>query len=230
MRKHILLVFLMLSLSLMAQQKVAIYVTSSSNVDSSIKEIVGSELVSGFVTNKNYQAIERTADFLKELAKEQEYQRSGNVDDQQISALGRQFGVDLVCVANITPFKDSYYINARLINAENATVQATARETSALASLEDFVQVTEHLASKLMGNAIAVQTAASELPKEYSQIQSGTRYMQPIEIDNTGKYTKVLFKFATANPDKIKASVSSYAQDLKTGIKYKFRRIGHFVG
>lgn len=211
-----------LSLTTIAQQKkVAVYVTGSEAIDEATKQIVGSELVAAFVTNSEYNAVERTADFLRELNQEQVYQRSGNVDDQQISDMGKQFGVDQVCVANITPFREAYYINARLINVETATVQAAAREISSLNTLDEFVSACEKLASKLVGRE--AQAKAEEIDsKEYSLVTSGDPYMTPIEIDNTGAYTKAVFKYVTAVPSRIIISLSSYAQDDKTGKQYPF--------
>ena len=219
-----LLVILLSALSLTAfaqQKKVAVYVTGPESVEEATRQIVGSELVAAIVLNEEYSAVERTADFLKELNREQAYQRSGNVDDQQISNMGKQFGVDLVCVAIITPFREAYYINARLINVETATVQASARETSALNTLDEFIDACEHLASKLVGRE--ARTKAMEIEsEEYSLITYGDPYMTPIEIDNTGTYTKAVFKYVTATPNKIIVSLSSYAQDDQTGLQYKF--------
>ena len=224
MRKALLFILTALSSSVFAQQKVAIYVTGPDTLDISIKEIVGSELVSGIVLNKDYVAVERTADFLQEIGKEQSYQRSGNVDDEQISEIGRQFGVDLVCVAKITPFKNanSAYLSARLINVEAATVLAAATEKASLASLEELIKATENLSSKLVGTkAVEIRAAAEVLAEEYSIIQKGDPYMQPIEIDNTGTYTRFVFKFATPQADRIRLAADCYAQDNKSGKKYK---------
>lgn len=223
MQKICLFIFLAISVMAVSQQKVAIYVTAPESLDAPIKEIIGSELVSGIVLNKDYVAVERTSDFLKEIVKEQDYQRSGNVDDAQISEIGRQLGADIVCVANITPFKTSYYLTARLIDVETAMVIVAAKEIAVSDDLSDLVAAAEGLSSKLVGvEAKAIKEAAEELPKEYSVIQSGNPYMQPVEIDNTGTYARFTFKFATPYNDKIKVSLNSYAKDDKTGIKYHF--------
>ncbi len=136
---------------MMAQKKVAVYVTSDDpKVDNAQKEIIGGELVAAIVNTKQYKAVERTSDFLSQISKEQGYQHSGNVDDDQISALGKQFGVDYVCVATIIPYKNTYYIQARLIDVETATVQAIARETSTLASPDDLMTAAGLVAHSLI--------------------------------------------------------------------------------
>ena len=220
MKKLLFFIILAFSGIVSAQQKVAIYVTGSEEVENSVKKIVSDELLAGIVKNKEFIAVERSADFLAEIQKEQAYQRSGQVNDLQISELGKQFGVDLVCVANITPFRDSYYINARLINVETATVQATARETSALNTLDEFLQTSESLASKLVGKK-AAESAQETLTKEYSLILKGVPEAQPIELDNTGAYCKITFKFITPTAERIKIAPTSYIKDEETGIKYK---------
>ena len=114
MRKIVICAILIIvSLCCSAQTKVAVYVTSSDDTEKGILKIIGSELTSAIVATKEYSAVERTSDFLSKIAEEQAFQRTGAVDDAQISALGKQFGVDMVCVVDVIKFKDIYYINAR---------------------------------------------------------------------------------------------------------------------
>ena len=109
------------------KQKVAIYTTDNSGQN--IAEFVGEFLTNAIVKRKTYNAVERTNEFLKEIAKEQGYQRSGNVDDNQISRYGKQMGVDLVCVVKIRKTSGQTFMSARLIEVESATLKATARPT-----------------------------------------------------------------------------------------------------
>lgn len=154
MKKQILLFLaLCFPMMLMAQNKVAVYVMSSTdNVKDNVKKIVGCELVAAIVNTKQYKAVERTSDFLQQINKEQNYQRSGNVDDDQISALGKQFGVDYVCVANIMPYKNTYYVQARVIDVETATVLSFARITSSLLDLDDIISSVKQLSDQLIDN------------------------------------------------------------------------------
>ncbi len=156
--KRILFIMLMcLPMVAVAQEnatpkKVAVYVASNDeNVNNTTKGIVGSEIVRAIVKTKKYQAVERTADFLKQIGKEQGYQRSGNVDDGQISALGKQFGVNFVCVADVMPFGDKIYIQARLIDVETATVLEFARETSSSSNIDQIIAASEKVAFALVG-------------------------------------------------------------------------------
>jgi hypothetical protein len=150
MKRFFSIAFLLLPCLLFAQTKVAIYVTSTDNVPRETKKVVGSEIVSAFVATEQYSAIERTTEFLSGINKEQEYQRGGTVDDTQICELGRQFGVDLVCVADLTIYKGEYYIQARLIDVEKAIVLATAREIAQLENLDDIMKLASNLAQTLI--------------------------------------------------------------------------------
>lgn len=160
---------------LMAQQKVAVYVTSSSNdVDDAAKQIIGTELVSAIIETKQYDAVERTSDFLKQISTEQGYQRSGNVDDHQISALGKQFGVDYVCVANLVVYNGSkYYIQARLIDVETATVHSVARETSSVDNIDDMILASSKVASALFNIDIAYNTVSNNNANIQNQQSAG---------------------------------------------------------
>lgn len=133
------------------QKKVAVYVTGE---QSGVTKILGDQLVSAFSKSSEYVAIERTRSFLAELSKEQNYQRSGAVDDVEISRLGKQFGVQYVCVADIAEAFGKQYVSTRLINVENAEVVGTANEYSEMNSMEELIRVSNVLKAQLLGNGI----------------------------------------------------------------------------
>jgi hypothetical protein len=99
------------------KQKLAVYITESS--DDFASKIVRSRLVQNFTNSGVYVAVDRTSDFQSELKR----QYSGKVDDSQITELGRQFGVNQVCVARIL---GDGYTYARIINVETSIILATA--------------------------------------------------------------------------------------------------------
>lgn len=101
-------------------QKVAVYVTGGE--EEGLNEFVGAYLVDAITHNSAYAAIERTEEFLKAISAEQEYQRTGMVDDEQIAKLGRQFGVKQVCVVKIGKVAGKQFVQARLLDAETAAV------------------------------------------------------------------------------------------------------------
>lgn len=147
MKKLLILLLSVLSLTAFAQQKkVAVYVTGNDPINS----IMGDHLVDGIAHNGKYIAVERTASFLNELSKEQSYQRTGAVDDNDISRLGKQFGVAYVCVA--TPFDvwGEKYISARMIDVERAEVIATSSANGKVENSAQFLSVLNTLVNGLL--------------------------------------------------------------------------------
>lgn len=144
-----LLAFLLLLVAAQAQQKtVAVYVTGE---QSDVSKILGDRLVEAFSKSSDYKAVERTSSFLAEISKEQNYQRTGAVDDKEISRIGKQFGVQYVCVTDISEAFGKKYVSARLINVENAEIINSANEYSELNSMEELIRVSDALNSQLLG-------------------------------------------------------------------------------
>lgn len=157
MKKYLLLFALLLGFafsSAMAQEaapkkKVAVYMTGS-DVDSSIKKVIGSKIVSAVTNTSGFAAVERTSDFLAALSKEQDYQASGEVRDSQIAKLGQRFGVRFVIVADVNEVFDEYFIDARLINVETGLVERTADVTGEMNSAQQVVRMAQTLAADLL--------------------------------------------------------------------------------
>lgn len=142
--------FLVLSLTMFAQQKkVAVYVTGE---DAGINKVLGSKLVSAIARSNEFSAIERTESFLAELSKEQNYQRTGAVDDSELSRLGKQFGVQYICVAAVSDAFNEKYLSARLIDVETAQVERTASSSGAMQSLDGIVAAANSVSNDLLSS------------------------------------------------------------------------------
>lgn len=150
MKKLLILLLSVFSLSVVAQQKkVAVYVTGNDPIN----DIVGSRLVDGIAKSGKYIAIERTASFLSELSKEQNYQSTGAVDDSEISRLGKQFGVDYVCVASaFDVWGGEKYISTRLIDVESAEVVVSSSSNGAIANSSQLISVLNTLSDGLLSS------------------------------------------------------------------------------
>ena len=127
-------------------KKVAVYV--SGGEEEGFGEFVGAYLVDAITYNDGYTAVERTAEFLKALNKEHEYQRSGMVDDEQIAKLGKQFGTKLVCMVKIGNVNDKSFVQARLLEVETATVRNSTKPF--LFTLDDLEEVCVSVATQLL--------------------------------------------------------------------------------
>lgn len=151
------------------QQKVAVYVTGGQ--DAGINKVLGDQLVSAIAKSGKYIAIERTASFLAELGKEQNYQRTGAVDDNELSRLGKQFGVQLVCIAEVNNVFGKKYVSARLIDVESAEVVNTSNTNSNLNTMEELLKVTQMLTKELTGKTAKEQ--ATEIAKANAEKEAG---------------------------------------------------------
>jgi hypothetical protein len=170
MKKTLILLLAIMSTSIsysQTKQKVAVYVTGA---EEGINEFMGAYLVDAIVHSSNYLAVERTADFLRELNKEQSYQLSGAVDDDQISQLGKQFGVQFVCVAKVGKIGEKQFVSARLIDVETATVKSSTKPV--LFTTEDIDKSCAAVAISLIsGEPIdikrpaVIETTPAEQPK-----------------------------------------------------------------
>ena len=156
MKKLFIILLSVLSLTAFAQQKVAVYVTGQ---ESGIKKVLGDQLVAAFAKSGKYMAIERTASFLAEMKREQNYQATGVVDDNELSRLGKQFGVQLVCVADVSDVFRQKYVSARLIDVETAEVVNTANMSSPMSSMDELLNVTDYIANELTSETVQEKAA-----------------------------------------------------------------------
>lgn len=129
--------------------KIAVYVIKTGNRDVDI--VLGDQLVRGFVNNEGFVAVERSNAFLKQLKKENGYQYSGMVDDNdRIAELGKQFGVQYVCVVKTISYGGSYFINARILNVETVEVKAVYNlENKTLNNIENVIDVASKIINEL---------------------------------------------------------------------------------
>ncbi|MBO4689514.1 MAG: hypothetical protein J5621_01435 [Paludibacteraceae bacterium] len=202
--KKIFLLLLVLPTMLMAQRKVAVFVTGNESLDPEVKEILGSELTSGIASSREFQAVESSASFAQ----------VNSQDNQQLCELGQQMGVDLVCVANVTTFRDSYYIKSRLLDARSQAIVASASEGSPLAGIEDILNVCERLIGQLFYSAAPVE-------QEYSTVGAANKSnCDIISIDNTGANTIVTLKIIDAKGIRWSIYPSTVIRDRATGAEY----------
>lgn len=231
-----------------AQTKVAVYVNSAGEVDEAMKQIIGSELATAISANQQFTAVDRSTDFLNVLKQEQSEQISGNLDENQVQKLGQKFGVQQVCIASITPYQSKFYIQAKMVDVERATVLATCREISALQDLDEMVSVSEILSQNLVPAKVdkltevkedvvendveevqdtvtVVKEAEITYTKDYSIVgRQNDSKCDLISIDNTGAYAVATFKFVNTKESSLSFSSKGYLLDNK-GIKHPVVRV-----
>lgn len=129
MKKIVLLAMMAaLSISAMAQKRVAVYVDGK---DATLSSEVAGEMVRAISQSRNYTAVNRSDDFSKQLQNERTYQQSGLVDDKQIVQLGKESGVDFVCAVSIKEIASyEYSIEARLIDVQTGDIMASDKRNA----------------------------------------------------------------------------------------------------
>lgn len=119
MKKHLFIVFL-LSLSFVAiaqNKKVAVMETkATSDVTAFQSNVVRGAMESAVSKAKGFEGYDRGA--FDMIMKEQEFQRSGAVDDSQIKKLGQMTGVQYVLVTEASAQDGYFYIIAKLLDVE----------------------------------------------------------------------------------------------------------------
>ena len=145
MKRFAILVIALFSAAVFAQDlpKIAVYVTG--DVSDNERKALGTKMLASLINSGRYKGIERSNSFLAELEKEQTKQHSGAVDDNQISELGRQFGVKFVCIADITPAFGAFQVSARIVDVETAEVNFIGEAFSKLQSSDDLALVSDQV-------------------------------------------------------------------------------------
>lgn len=190
-------------------KKVAVYITGEA--ESGYKKVIGSKMVSGITKSEGYVAVERTADFLAALAKEQDYQTSGAVNDSQIVRLGQQFGVRLVAVVDVSEVFEAIFISTRMIDVQTGQIIGSAETNKAVNNIEGLVELSENVVTKLLSGII-----------EADYIKD---YMNHFDVKVIGPFAtaKELYDHTTSNSEgyhiateeEMKILIASYKQAQK---------------
>ena len=178
MRKYILtfmFVLMAFMMPLQAQnqnQKLKLAVYATGNIDALLKNIAQNNASTELVNYGRYQMIERSAEFLRFVSEEQNYQRSGAVDDNQIAELGKYYGADCVCVVDITHVDSYLYVATRMIDVTLSTSQrAGDAENTNYSSPVDLRKTVTAAVEKMEG----INTGNS-YPPAYNNNGNGNSY------------------------------------------------------
>lgn len=132
----------MVSTAFSQQLKVAVYMTGSDPDN----EIVLNRLMSDLKNDGRYKLFERVSDFLEAVSREHAYERSGEVDDDQIAALGKQFGVQYVVVGSMTQvWSSEKYISVHIIDVNSAEVIGSCSAFGTLDTTTSMVRMLDDL-------------------------------------------------------------------------------------
>jgi len=143
--------------------KIAVYVVGE--ISESEKRALGTEMLNALVRSGRYTAVERAEEFVALIDKEHIAQRGGAIDDSEISALGKRFGVEFICVADAAEAFGAYQVSARILNVETAEVMFVERANGKLDNMQALVSLTNSIVSNMFG---IVKTAAEAMRDDKS--------------------------------------------------------------
>jgi hypothetical protein len=115
-------------------------------------ELLETLLFEAFVNSGKYVAIERKDEYLKQLDKEFIKQRDGSVEESEIKRLGKQAGIDFMCVVKVIPGYGDFQLSAKMIDIETATVVGMGVTHSSLRSMDNMTKAANELVDKILGN------------------------------------------------------------------------------
>ena len=95
------------------------------NIQSSsaaLSDYIIDELIANAVNDKNFSVVDRQR--LDEIRKEQNFQTSGEVDDDQALSIGRFIGAQSIVTGSVSTLGSRYRITVRALDVETAKVQA----------------------------------------------------------------------------------------------------------
>ncbi len=131
-----------------SKNKVAVYVTGK--MDEVYRNIISSKAIAYISRSEKYVALERGEAFLNAMMKEQDYQLSGEVSDDQIAEIGARFGAKYVAVFDANQTPDNFCLmTARLVNVETGVIIKSVDSNRAIESTSDLVGLTNNVAYRL---------------------------------------------------------------------------------
>lgn len=134
--------------SALAQKQVAVYV--SGNQEEEIKKVLGQKVVTYITKSEDYQAKERTRDFLNALRSEQDFIASGDISLSQIVSLGEHFGADYVAAVDVSKVFDELFVAARLIDVTTETVKESYESSGEVNTMQALTKLANDIADGLI--------------------------------------------------------------------------------
>ena len=190
-----------------SKSKVAVYVTGGKTANEN--QALGARITHALVSSGQYRTIERSDIFLDQVAKEMITQRSGAIDDKQISELGRRAGADFVCIGEIVEAFGAHQISARIVNVVSVEVIASGLASGQLRTMEDLATLSNQVVTSLLG-----------LAQDVAPVSGAVATVNQV----TPTSTPVATQSVTAPVAK---SNSNTFTDTRDGKKYRTVRIGN---
>ena len=163
MKKHILLIFMLMAFSTMAMaqetKKVGVLptVNRKGNVNEGVCLILQSQLAYAVTQKPGYEGYDRVD--MGKIIDELDFQRTGLVSDDQIKELGKLNGVDYLLIAEVANYDINHVvITAKILNAETARLESTVPGEIASTNPKEMQESCMNVANMLLGGSIIPPT------------------------------------------------------------------------
>jgi len=172
--------------SVFAQKpKIAVYVAESNSLSRDQKSALRTAALNTLVNSNRYEVVERSNVIETELQR----QSSGEIDEDQVTAFGRQLGAQYICIAEMVYLRHGrvndgtaeqprwrstreHLVSARIINIETAEVVALGAITANIQSGADLPQAVNRAVSKMLDT---VRPSSTDLPRIAVYVQRGAQ-------------------------------------------------------
>jgi hypothetical protein len=160
------------------KQAVAVYMAGEEPPGAmGVHKVLGGELARTISQSDKYSAVDRTEAILRQLSTEHTFQRSGAVSDEQIMDIGKQFGVQYLCITDISVVKgNSFYLDVRLLNVVSAEIVRTVTMGSQLRNANEMIQAAQKIAYELIETEKVKEQAMREEAKR-ERFKKGAFYV-----------------------------------------------------
>ena len=159
--------------------KIAVYVTSK--MFEHENKVLEKKMAAALVRIGQYSVVDRSTESSDKLAAEHIKQRDGSVDEKQIKMLGKQYGVDFICIADITSAFGGFQVSASIINVETAMVVSMGETFSKSMTFGDLSRSLDEVLERMFNNQIMAA------PKPEAAAAPGQILMKP-KYENTKMY------------------------------------------
>ena len=146
--------------------KIAVYVTG--DMPDNNKRVFGPELLTSLVNSGRYSGMERPNVFFAEAESKRTTEFGGTINDSQLSELGREFGVDYVCIADVVPAFGIYRIEVRIVDVKTAQTAVVGESNSSLKTFDELTRVLKAIVGNMLGEQATLVRESESVPVAYA--------------------------------------------------------------
>ena len=163
--------------------RIAVYVIG--DMPDNNKRVFGPELLTSLVNSGRYSGMERPNVFFAEVESKRTTEFGGAINDSQLSELGKEFGVDYVCIADVVPAFGIYRIEVRIVDAKTAQTVVVGESNSSLKTFDELTRVLRAIVRNMFGEQAALVRESESVPVAYAPEPSAVNRASGVAIAPT---------------------------------------------